>query len=70
MTPEQKKALEEAFRQPTAEELKEFESIAAGMRGTPSKAAINRLEKYLEREDVPHMLLMSAGELRETTYDL
>ena len=40
------------------------------MSGTPTKAAIKRLEKYLEREDVPQALLMQAGELVEITYDL
>lgn len=70
MTPEQKRSLTEALRQPTPKEEAEFEAIAAGMRGTPSEAAIIRLEKYLERDDVPQLLLMSAGELVETTYDL
>ena len=70
MTEEQKRQLEEALRQPTQEELDEFDSIAAGMSGTPTKAAIKRLEKYLEREDVPQALLMQAGELVEITYDL
>lgn len=69
MTPEQKKSLEQFFRQPTQEELEEFESIAAGMSGTPTKAAIKRLNNYLERDDVPQMLLMQAGQLVETTYD-
>ena len=70
MTEEQKRQLEEALRQPTQEELDEFDSIAAGRSGTPTKAAIKRLEKYLEREDVPQALLMQAGELVEITYDL
>ena len=70
MTEEQKRALEEALRQPTEEEQAEFDSIAAGMSGTPTKAAIKRLENYLEREDVPQVLLMQAGDLVEITYDL
>ena len=70
MTPEQKKSLEEMFRQPTEEELAEFDAIVAGMTGTPTKAAIKRLEQYLERDDVPQMLLIQAGELVEIGYEL
>ena len=69
MTPEQKKSLEDVFRKPTQEQLAEFDSIVAGMSGTPTKPAIKRLEKYLERDDVPQVLLEQAGQLVEIGLD-